>query len=32
MSVLLWAKQQIAREPNLVRCDGSVAIVGDIHG
>ena len=32
MSVLLWAKQKISREPNLVRCNGNVAIVGDIHG
>ena len=28
----MWARDYNSREPNLVRVDGSVAIVGDIHG
>ena len=31
-SVLLWAKQLFQKEPSLVRIDGSVAVIGDIHG
>ena len=32
MSLLMWTRELCAREPNLVRVDGNVAIVGDIHG
>ncbi len=32
VSLLAWAKQRFEAEANMVRVEGAVAIVGDIHG
>ena len=32
ISLLLWTRELCAREPNLVRVNGNVGIVGDING
>ena len=32
ISVILWAKEKFETEPNILRVNGNVAIIGDIHG